>query len=88
MLKFWFPAADVVADIALVALPVHLWKDSGLSRGRKILVLSAFSSSLLLTAITIPHSITLFKIHTPSSLIFAHVKVSTLLSWYAAAPPI
>src|SRR6267154_1566968 len=60
ILKLWVTAADVVADISLVAAPMQLWKNVGLSRNRKILVLSTFGASLLITAITIPHSIMLF----------------------------
>ncbi|OJA16358.1 hypothetical protein AZE42_07819 [Rhizopogon vesiculosus] len=70
---------DVVADVALVAVPLHLWKNVGLSRGRKILVLSAFSSSILITVITIPLSIILFTPHTLKTLVFAHVKAALSL---------
>ncbi|KAJ8591436.1 hypothetical protein M405DRAFT_814419, partial [Rhizopogon salebrosus TDB-379] len=66
---------DIVADAALVITPLHLWKNVGLSRNRKIMVLSAFSSSLLLTAVTIAHSVTLIRSHTHSTLILAHAKV-------------
>ncbi|KAG2346165.1 hypothetical protein BDR05DRAFT_67365 [Suillus weaverae] len=67
---------DIVADISLVAVPLHLWRNVGLSRNRKILVLSAFSASLLITAITIPHSIILLKVNNIDAitLIFSHVK--------------
>ncbi|KAG1748221.1 hypothetical protein EDB19DRAFT_1630413, partial [Suillus lakei] len=72
---------DVVADISLVAVPLHLWRNVGLSRGRKILILSAFSASLLITAITIPHSIVLLKVHNigATSVILAHVKTALSL---------
>ncbi|OJA10986.1 hypothetical protein AZE42_09307 [Rhizopogon vesiculosus] len=70
---------DVVADISLVAVPLHFWRNVGISRSRKILVLSTFSSSLLLTAITIPHSITLFRIHSHITVIFAHAKAALSL---------
>ncbi|KAG0707947.1 hypothetical protein DFH29DRAFT_795843 [Suillus ampliporus] len=70
---------DVIADISLVAAPLHLWKHVGLSRDRKILVMSAFGASLLITAITIPHSIFLFKAHNTTTLIFAHVKTALSL---------
>jgi len=74
------PAADIVSDVALVAAPIHLWRDVGLSRNRKIVILSAFSASLLIVVITIPHNIILLKYEGRTTLIFAHVKVGTLSS--------
>lgn len=70
--------ADIIADTCLVAAPLHLLKNVGLSRSRKILVQSAFGASLLITAITIPHSILLFKVHNTTTLMFAHIKVGIL----------
>ncbi|KAG2146298.1 hypothetical protein DEU56DRAFT_787361 [Suillus clintonianus] len=70
---------DVIADLSLVATPLHLWRKVGLSRSRKILVLSAFGASLLVTAITIPHSIILLKVHNTTTMIFAHVKAALSL---------
>lgn len=72
-------AADVIADFVLVVTPLKLWRNAGLSRSTKILVLSSFSSSILITAVTIPHSIILIKIRKVDmvTIIFAHVKVST-----------
>ncbi|OJA10985.1 hypothetical protein AZE42_09309 [Rhizopogon vesiculosus] len=70
---------DVVADVSLVAVPLHLWKNVGLSRGRKIMVLSAISSSLLITVVTIAHSLTLFRVHSSNTLIFAHIKAALSL---------
>ncbi|KAJ8580188.1 hypothetical protein M405DRAFT_938855 [Rhizopogon salebrosus TDB-379] len=70
---------DIVADAALVITPLHLWKNVGLSRNRKIMVLSAFSSSLLLTAVTIAHSVTLIRPPTHGTLILAHAKVALSL---------
>jgi len=80
VLKLWFPAADVIADTSLVVVPLHLWKNVGLSRGRKILIISTISSSILITVITIPHSIVLFRTRSRSTLIFAHIKASTFCS--------
>ncbi|KAG1741474.1 uncharacterized protein EDB91DRAFT_1130660 [Suillus paluster] len=70
---------DVIADASLVAAPLYLWKNVGFSRSRKILVLSSFGASLLITAITIPHSILLLEVHTTTTLIFAHVKTALSL---------
>ncbi|OJA10984.1 hypothetical protein AZE42_09308 [Rhizopogon vesiculosus] len=70
---------DVIADASLVVVPLHLWKNVGLTRGRKFLVLSIFSSSLLITVVTIPHSITIFRTHSAAKIIFAHIKAALSL---------
>lgn len=70
---------DVIADFSLVAAPLHLWRNVGLSRSRKILVLSAFGASFLITVITIPHSIILLKTRNTVTLIFTHVKTAVSL---------
>ncbi|KAG2079229.1 hypothetical protein BDR04DRAFT_1063830 [Suillus decipiens] len=74
---------DVIADISLVAAPLQFWKNAGLSRSKKILVLSSFSASILITVITIPHSVVLIVL-TPSGniipiTIIAHVKAAVSL---------
>lgn len=70
---------DVIADFSLVAAPLQLWSNVGLSRSRKILILSSFGASILITAITIPHSIILFRPLNETTLIFAHVKAAVSL---------
>ncbi|KAG2078966.1 hypothetical protein BDR04DRAFT_1040729 [Suillus decipiens] len=70
---------DVIADISLVAAPLYLWKNVGLSRSRQILVQSAFSASLLITTITIPDSIYLSTGHIAAALILAYVKAALSL---------
>ncbi|KAG2359325.1 hypothetical protein BDR07DRAFT_1336914 [Suillus spraguei] len=70
---------DVIADFSLVAAPLQLWKNVGLSRSRKILVLSSFGTSILITALTIPLSIILFRPLTETTLIFAHVRAAISL---------
>jgi hypothetical protein len=85
ILKFWNFAADVIADTFLVAAPLHLWKNLRFPRRRKILIMSAFSATILITVITIPHSIILFKIQRETPLLLAHVKVSTFSSPHIAA---
>ncbi|KAG1764450.1 hypothetical protein EDD22DRAFT_776040, partial [Suillus occidentalis] len=67
---------DIIADFVLVVTPLKFWRNTGLSRSTKILVLSSFSASILITAVTIPHSIILIKIHKADTvtIIFAHVK--------------
>jgi hypothetical protein len=79
ILNFFF-AADIIADVSLVAAPLYLWSNVGLSRSRQILVQSAFGASLLITIITILHSVYLTMGHTATTLIFAYFKVSTLSS--------
>jgi hypothetical protein len=75
------PAADIIADVSLVAAPLQLLRDVGITRNRKILILSAFGASFLITAVTIPHNIILIKYHSGTTLIFAHVKVSMFSSY-------
>jgi hypothetical protein len=70
---------DVIADFSLIAAPLQLWKNVGLSRSRKILVMSSFGASIIITAITIPHSIILFRPLSETTLIFAHVKAAVSL---------
>ncbi|OAX33554.1 hypothetical protein K503DRAFT_851878 [Rhizopogon vinicolor AM-OR11-026] len=70
---------DVIADASLVVVPLRLWKNVGLTRGRNFLVLSIFSSSLLITVVTIPHSITIFRTHSAAKIIFAHIKAALSL---------
>lgn len=70
---------DVIADISLVAAPLYLWKNVGLSRSRQILVQSAFCASFLITAITIPYSIYLSMGHISTTLILAYVKAALSL---------
>jgi hypothetical protein len=74
-------SADVTADASLVAAPLYLLKNVGLSRSKKILVQSAFGASLLITAVTIPHStLILYDVFNSTTLMFAHIKVSIFLS--------
>lgn len=72
---------DATADVSLVAAPLYLWRNVGLSQSTKMLVLSAFSASLLNTAITIPYSIILLKVHNMGkiTIILAHVKTALSL---------
>lgn len=70
---------DVIADTCLVTVPLHLLKNVRLSRSRKILVQSAFGASLLITAITITHSILLLKVYNTTTLMFAHIKAALSL---------
>lgn len=70
---------DVFADFSLVAAPLQIWKNVGLSRGRKILVLSSFGASILITATTIPLSVILFWPLSDTTLIFAHVRAAVSL---------
>ncbi|KAG1729701.1 hypothetical protein EDB19DRAFT_1641788, partial [Suillus lakei] len=70
---------DVIADASLDAAPLYLLKNVELSRSGKILIQSAFGTSLLITAITITHSILLLRVHNTATLIFAHVKAALSL---------
>ncbi|KAG2035955.1 hypothetical protein BDR03DRAFT_1092793 [Suillus americanus] len=72
---------DITADVSLVAAPLFLLKNVGLSRSRKLLVQSAFCASLLITAITIPHSILLMLgVFNTTTLMFSHIKAALSLT--------
>lgn len=69
--------ADIIADVSLVAAPLYLMKNIRLSRSKKLLVQSAFGASLLITVITITHSmLLLLNVYNTVTLMFAHLKVS------------
>ncbi|KAG2748810.1 hypothetical protein P692DRAFT_20833711 [Suillus brevipes Sb2] len=70
---------DVVADLCLIVVPLQFWKNLSLSRNSKIMIISAFASSLFITVITIPHSIMLFRSASETTLIIAHVKAALSL---------
>ncbi|KAF9241288.1 hypothetical protein BU15DRAFT_44906 [Melanogaster broomeanus] len=52
---------DVVSDALLIAAPVWFLRDVRLSQKRRILILSTFSASVLITAVTILHSVLLLE---------------------------
>lgn len=71
---------DIIADVSLVAAPLYLMKNMRLSRSKKLLVQSAFGASLLITAITITHSILiLLNVYNKITLMFAHLKAALSL---------
>ncbi|KAG1786062.1 uncharacterized protein HD556DRAFT_1248703 [Suillus plorans] len=71
---------DVIADISLVAAPLYLLKNIRLSRSKKLLVQSAFSASLVISAITVTYSILLFlNFYNTLTLMFAHIKAALSL---------
>ncbi|KIJ63210.1 hypothetical protein HYDPIDRAFT_156758 [Hydnomerulius pinastri MD-312] len=67
---------DVFSDCILVALPIRLLRGTKLSRRRRILILSAFSASLLITAVTILHSAVLFQSTSTGIILIGHVKTA------------
>lgn len=67
--------ADIISDIILVAVPVQFLRDVRLPRDCRILVFSAFSASLLISGVTILHSVLLFQETTSTTIIIGHVKV-------------
>ncbi|KAG2068159.1 hypothetical protein BDR04DRAFT_1025205, partial [Suillus decipiens] len=72
---------DVTSDISLVAAPLYLWRNVGLSRSTKKLVLSAFGASLLNTVVTIPHCIIILKVHKigETIIVVAHSALSLII---------
>lgn len=70
---------DVIADVSLIVAPLQFWKNTMLSRNSKILILSTFGASLLITVVAIPHSIMLFHSASETTLIIVHVKAALSL---------
>jgi len=71
---------DTSSDVTLVIVPTYLLRDVGLTPHQRVLVISAFYGSLLITAIAIPLSVLLF-VHpiSDAAMIFGHVKPATSL---------
>ena len=79
------PPADVISDLLLVVLPVYFLRRIKINHRKRIMIFSAFSASLLITAVTILHSIMLFTVHSSGIIVIGHAKVShvrsVILSW-------
>ncbi|KIJ13009.1 hypothetical protein PAXINDRAFT_81922, partial [Paxillus involutus ATCC 200175] len=70
---------DVVSDAMLVAASVRFLRDVKLSRKRRVLILSTFSASILITAVTILHSVLLLQEPTTGTVVIGHVKAGLSL---------
>ncbi|KAG9310822.1 hypothetical protein JVU11DRAFT_8675 [Chiua virens] len=70
---------DIFSDFILVTAPIHFLRGVKLARDRRLLILSAFSASILITCVTILHSILLFEATTNLTLIIGHVKAALAL---------
>lgn len=73
-------AADIIADLGLVVLPIWLLREAKLFWTRPVLIQSAFSASICITIITIIHSVILLKETSSGVLFFGHFKVRRHLS--------
>ncbi|KAL4073623.1 hypothetical protein J3A83DRAFT_4158765 [Scleroderma citrinum] len=72
-------AADVIADLCLVALPIRLLRGTKLSWMKRILIQSTFSASMCITIVTIIHSVVLLKDTSSGNLLFGHFKAALSL---------
>ncbi|KAF9241293.1 hypothetical protein BU15DRAFT_44932, partial [Melanogaster broomeanus] len=70
---------DIVSDAILVAAPVRFLRDVRLPQKRRILILSAFSASILITGVTILHSALLLQAPTTGTIIIGVVKAALSL---------
>ncbi|OJA08403.1 hypothetical protein AZE42_00999 [Rhizopogon vesiculosus] len=71
---------DTISDLTLVIVPTYFLRDVRLTSHQRILVISAFYASLLITAIAIPLSVLLsVEPFSDATLIFGHVKSATSL---------
>jgi hypothetical protein len=74
------PPADVISDLSLVVLPIYLLRRTKIINRQRIMIFSAFSASLLITAVTILHSIVLLTMQSSGSIVIGHAKVSHVRS--------
>ena len=74
------PPADVISDLSLVVLPVYLLRRTKINQRQRIMIFSAFSASLLITAVTILHSVVLFTVRSNGTIVIGHAKVSHVRS--------
>ena len=70
-----FPA-DVISDLSLVILPIYFLRKMKIGHRRRIMIFSAFSASLLITVISIFHSVVLFTVESNGTVVIGHVKAS------------
>lgn len=70
---------DIVADVSLVALPIWSLSTARLSRSRRVLVQSAFTASIIITIITIIHSVILFTQESSGVVLIGHIKAALSL---------
>ncbi|KIJ69178.1 hypothetical protein HYDPIDRAFT_80055, partial [Hydnomerulius pinastri MD-312] len=69
-------ATDVTSDIILVALPVHLMREVNVPRDRRILVLSVFSSSILISLISAAHFVFMIEPNKYFQILTAQLEIS------------
>ncbi|KAI9463427.1 hypothetical protein HD554DRAFT_2175531 [Boletus coccyginus] len=65
---------DIISNIILVAAPIWFLQDVKLHQDCCTLVMSTFSASILITGVTILHSVLLFQEATSAMLIISHIK--------------
>ncbi|KAF8549755.1 hypothetical protein OG21DRAFT_560838 [Imleria badia] len=70
---------DIISDIILVAVPIRFLRDARLHRNHRILIISTFAASILISGVTILHSVLLFQDSTDTTLIIGHIKAALAL---------
>ncbi|KAF8433039.1 hypothetical protein L210DRAFT_3557429 [Boletus edulis BED1] len=70
---------DVISDVSLVILPIYLLQGGKIDRPRRILIYAVFSATLLITVVTILHSVVLFTVQSTGTVVIGHVKVALSL---------
>ena len=68
-------AADFIADVILVALPIRLLWNLKLSPPRRALLTGIFSASMFTTAVSIVHGVYVFSSNRNAEGIWAHILV-------------
>lgn len=69
------PQADATSDILLVILPIQLVREGSVPRDQRILLLSVFSSSILISLISAVHFVFMIEPDAYFQIITAHVEV-------------
>ncbi|KAG9311715.1 hypothetical protein JVU11DRAFT_7953 [Chiua virens] len=71
-------SADVLSDTVLVGLPVYLLRRTRISQRQQTMLFSIFSASMLITPVTVLHSVILLTVQSSGIIVIDHVKASPL----------
>ncbi|KAF8433043.1 hypothetical protein L210DRAFT_2757128 [Boletus edulis BED1] len=70
---------DIFSDVSLVILPIYLLRRRKIDYRQRILIYAVFSATLLITVVTIFHSVVLFTTQSTGIVVIGHVKVALSL---------
>ncbi|KAF8551772.1 hypothetical protein OG21DRAFT_1486742 [Imleria badia] len=70
---------DVISDLSLVIMPIYLLRETKVNYRQRIMVFAVFSASLLITLVSILHSLALFLSRSNGIIVIGHVKAALSL---------